>query len=284
MLYRNNYPVLEFDDAPDAKLNPSHFAGTKFDTDKLVITFFPEVIEKLLGRQAIREALVIPGENPVAIYRFADDPGVLLTLGQVGCPACAGNLDLFHAMGVTRVMFCGGGGVLDRNIEVGQVLLPVSRAVQGRLRGSRDQRGDPPLPGGKRRPLPAGPDMDHRRHFPGDARPDRASEGGRRENRGNGAGRLPRGRAVPRLPLRRADLRRRRSVRRGLVGPGLAEPGGRPVRPGTAVPEAPARPLTAGAVPPGTWPRGASCASETDPPSYRGGSVFVYLFMLPPPR
>ena len=129
MLYRNNYPVLEFDDAPDAKLNPSHFAGTKFDTDKLVITFFPEVIEKLLGRQAIREALVIPGENPVAIYRFADDPGVLLTLGQVGCPACAGNLDLFHAMGVTRVMFCGGGGVLDRNIEVGQVLL-----VEGAIR------------------------------------------------------------------------------------------------------------------------------------------------------
>ncbi len=129
MLYRNNYPVLEFDDAPDAKLNPSHFAGTKFDTDKLVITFFPEVIEKLLGRQAIREALVIPGENPVAVYRFADDPGVLLTLGQVGCPACAGNLDLFHAMGVTRVMFCGGGGVLDRNIEVGQVLL-----VEGAIR------------------------------------------------------------------------------------------------------------------------------------------------------
>ena len=68
MLYRNNYPVLEFDDAPDAKLNPSHFAGTKFDTDKLVITFFPEVIEKLLGRQAIREALgdrvcIIPSKD-----------------------------------------------------------------------------------------------------------------------------------------------------------------------------------------------------------------------------
>ena len=26
---------------------------------------------------------------------------VLLTLGQVGCPACGGNLDLFNAMGVT---------------------------------------------------------------------------------------------------------------------------------------------------------------------------------------
>ena len=48
---------------------------------------------------------------------------MLITLGQVGCPACAGNLDLFNAMGITRAMFCGGGGVLDRNIEVGQILV-----------------------------------------------------------------------------------------------------------------------------------------------------------------
>ena len=44
-------------------------------------------------------------------------------LGQIGCPACAGNLDLFNAMGITKVMFCGGGGVLDKNIEVGQILV-----------------------------------------------------------------------------------------------------------------------------------------------------------------
>lgn len=123
MLYKAEYPVLEFDDNPIAKLNPSNFADPKFDTDKIVITFFPEVVQKLLAQKAILEDRVIPGENPVPIYRFADDPDVLLTLGQVGCPACAGNLDLFHAMGITKAMFCGGGGVLDRNIEVGQILV-----------------------------------------------------------------------------------------------------------------------------------------------------------------
>ena len=129
MLCRNEYPILEFDDNPVAKLNPTNFAGSKLDTDKLVITFFPEVIRKLLDQEAIFEDLVIPGENPVPIYRFTDDPEVLLTLGQVGCPACAGNLDLFNAMGITRVMFCGGGGVLDRNIAVGQILV-----VEGAIR------------------------------------------------------------------------------------------------------------------------------------------------------
>lgn len=64
----------------------------------------------------------IRGENPVLVYRFADDD-ILITLGQVGCPACAGNLDLFNAMGITKVMFCGGGGVLDKNIKVGQILV-----------------------------------------------------------------------------------------------------------------------------------------------------------------
>ena len=123
MIHQSSWPVLEYDDHPVAKLNPSHFAGDGFDTDKMVITFFPEVIQKLLSREQIQEVCVIPGENPITIYRFSDRKDVLLTLGQVGCPACGGNLDLFHAMGITKVMFCGGGGVLDRTIEVGQVLV-----------------------------------------------------------------------------------------------------------------------------------------------------------------
>lgn len=88
----------------------------------MIITFFPEVINKLEDNGRIVLERTIHGENPVLIYRFSDE-NILITLGQVGCPACAGNLDLFHAMGITKVMFCGGGGVLDKNIEVGQILV-----------------------------------------------------------------------------------------------------------------------------------------------------------------
>lgn len=122
MLRKANYPIIEFDTNKEAKINPITFADKPFDTNKLVITFFPEVVEKLKEEgKAILER-VIPGENPIDIYRFADSD-VLLTLGFVGCPACAGNLDMFHAMGITKVMFCGGGGVLDSDIGVGQVLV-----------------------------------------------------------------------------------------------------------------------------------------------------------------
>lgn len=123
MFHRNDFPVLEFDDSPTAKLNPINFVHEKFQTDKMVITFFPEVINRLAENGQITEERLVAGENPFMIYRFTEHPDVLLTLGQVGCPACAGNLDEFHAMGITKVMFCGGGGVLDGNIEVGRILV-----------------------------------------------------------------------------------------------------------------------------------------------------------------
>ena len=85
-------------------------------------------MERLVSKGNIALERTIRGENPVLIYRFLDDD-VLITLGQVGCPACAGNLDLLNAMGITKVMFCGGGGVLDKNIEVGQILV-----VEGAIR------------------------------------------------------------------------------------------------------------------------------------------------------
>ncbi len=123
MLTKNEWPVLEFDSSPTAQLNPTAFVQEKFDTNKMVITFFPEAVRKLETGGLIAEERIIPGEDPLTIYRFTEQPDVLLAPGQVGCPACAGNLDLFHAMGITKVMFCGGGGVLDPDIEVGQILL-----------------------------------------------------------------------------------------------------------------------------------------------------------------
>ncbi|MCQ2456335.1 MAG: nucleoside phosphorylase [Clostridia bacterium] len=123
-------PILEFDEAENAIIDPEDFvktAGT-FSCDKVIMTFFPEVMEKLKSDGTIMHEKTIDGENPLTVYRFADSD-VLIVLGEVGCPACAGDLDLFHAMGVKKVMFCGGGGVLDRDIAVGRVLV-----VEGAIR------------------------------------------------------------------------------------------------------------------------------------------------------
>jgi len=123
MLHRAEFPILEFDDSKTAKINPDIFADRQLGTDKLVITFFPEVMEKLKSRDAIRLERVIQGENPLEIYQFTDEPDVLIILGAIGCPACGGNLDMLSGMGIRKVMFCGGGGRLDPSIELGQIML-----------------------------------------------------------------------------------------------------------------------------------------------------------------
>lgn len=118
----SQYPILEFDDTRQAVINPSSCNIKQLESEKLVITFFPEVIETLILEKKITHETTIPQENPIVIYRFVDSD-VLIILGSVECPACAGNLDLLNGLGINKVMFCGGGGVLDKNIEVGQLLV-----------------------------------------------------------------------------------------------------------------------------------------------------------------
>ena len=129
MIKENDYPVLEFDTDEDAVVNPFKWNLEPFKPNKLIITFFPDVIESLKKEGLIELERTFNGENPVYIYRFTDAPEILITLGYVGCPACAGNLEVFAACGLTKVMFCGGGGVLDKSIKVGELLV-----VEGAIR------------------------------------------------------------------------------------------------------------------------------------------------------
>ncbi len=40
MFRESEFPILEFDDSMVAKLNPTNLVKEKFDTNKMVITFF----------------------------------------------------------------------------------------------------------------------------------------------------------------------------------------------------------------------------------------------------
>lgn len=53
MMIQNKYPILEFDDNKSAKLNPTSFVDKPFETNKIIITFFPEVIDKLKAEEKI---------------------------------------------------------------------------------------------------------------------------------------------------------------------------------------------------------------------------------------
>ena len=129
MITKNEFPVMEYDEDKDAVVNPFKWNLEPFSTDKLIITFFPDVIDDLMKNNQLELERNFGGENPVYVYRFKEQPDIMITLGYVGCPACAGNLELFAACGAKKVMFCGGGGVLDKNIKVGELLV-----VEGAIR------------------------------------------------------------------------------------------------------------------------------------------------------
>ena len=124
MIKKDKLPILEYDDNNDALLNPANAVseGEKFNCNKLIITFFGEALQKLINRDLVRPYWEINGENPYKIYKFQDSD-VLIVHGQIGCPACGGNLDLLNYLGANKVIFCGGGGVLDKTIQVGQILV-----------------------------------------------------------------------------------------------------------------------------------------------------------------
>ena len=73
MINKHEFPILEFDTAKVAKLNPDMITGHKFDATRMIITFFPEVLNKLISSGQVEPYFEIGGENPFTIYRFVDD-------------------------------------------------------------------------------------------------------------------------------------------------------------------------------------------------------------------
>ncbi len=129
MIRKNEFPILEYDDAKEALIEP-RMVGEAYGIlgDKLIISFFKDAINALIEEDKIAVHTVIKGENDLVIYKFKDDD-VLLMHGIVGCAATGGYLDELTGCGINKVMFCGGGGVLDKNISVGELLV-----VEGAIR------------------------------------------------------------------------------------------------------------------------------------------------------
>lgn len=130
MIKKHKYPILEFDDCREALINPSTFKESHemLDCNKLIISFFKDAINTLLQEKKIEIHKVISGENDLVLYKFVDDD-VLLMHGTIGCAATGGFLDELTGIGIEKVMFCGGGGVLDNSIGVGELLV-----VEGAIR------------------------------------------------------------------------------------------------------------------------------------------------------
>ncbi len=120
------FPILEFDESKDAFINPNNVRKVLVNVEKvpsmLIICFFKEVIEKLLLEQTITSFILIKGENDCQYYKFKDED-ILIIHGIIGGPACGAILEEAIALGVNKIMFCGGAGSLTQEGTCGKFVI-----------------------------------------------------------------------------------------------------------------------------------------------------------------
>ena len=121
-------PILEFDPARKAILEPGPARLSEPAPDRAVLCFFQDVIDRLVDEQRLRRIGRLKseiGENPLYIMEDIN-PSVLVAHPGVGAPLSAGFLEEIIALGVKKFIVCGGCGVIDREIAAGHPVVLTS--------------------------------------------------------------------------------------------------------------------------------------------------------------
>jgi len=125
------YPILEYDPAHEALIEPSRLSAPRDVPVHCVICFFQEVIEKVVAEQ--HATVVVDSrweDGPHPIYEIVHNGQRLAFFHPgVGGALAAGLLEEAIAYGCRKFIVCGGCGVLEKDIAVGQLIV-VSGAVR----------------------------------------------------------------------------------------------------------------------------------------------------------
>ncbi|MBZ0293467.1 MAG: nucleoside phosphorylase [Anaerolineae bacterium] len=126
---KRDYPILEFDQSPQAFIEPSQTVRPLPGVPtRCVLCFFQEAIQAVCGDGKARVAHRLGseiGHNPVYILEQNGQQVVVVHPG-VGAPLAGAFLEELIALGCKQFIACGGAGVLNRELALGHVVIPVS--------------------------------------------------------------------------------------------------------------------------------------------------------------
>lgn len=129
MLMNREYPILEFDEDRNAFIRPENLI-TPIDgiSERAVLCFFADAIEKVLSEYPHEVVTNLVGEGiKIPVYELDyNGEKVVLVQAMVGAPWAAGHLEELTAYGCKKYIACGGCGVLQKQIAVGQLIIPES--------------------------------------------------------------------------------------------------------------------------------------------------------------
>jgi uridine phosphorylase len=122
------FPILEYDPSPTAIIEPRRVYKSIDMPKHCVLCFFQDVIDDLVlngGAREIDHAISEVGRHP--IYELEIDGKRLAVVHpRTGAAMAAAMLDRIIARGARKFIACGGAGVLDSKIAVGQIVVPSS--------------------------------------------------------------------------------------------------------------------------------------------------------------
>ncbi|HZW04150.1 MAG TPA: nucleoside phosphorylase [Anaerolineaceae bacterium] len=122
------YPILEFDPTPSAILEPDPVEIRGPIPDRGVMCFFQDVLTDLLDKGRLEPVGVITSElgaHPIFRMTVAEQSFFVLH-GGLGAPLSAALLEEVIALGVKKIIACGGCGVLNKEIAVGHPIVLTS--------------------------------------------------------------------------------------------------------------------------------------------------------------
>ena len=125
---QQDYPILEFDSAPEAILEPKRLIKPIDIPEHAVACFFQDVITKLSQQHKARIIKHLKSEigtHPIFEITI-DDKRLAVFHPGVGAPLAAGFLEEMIALGCKKFIACGGAGVLDGTLVVGNIVVPTT--------------------------------------------------------------------------------------------------------------------------------------------------------------
>jgi uridine phosphorylase len=121
-------PILEFDPAATAVIEPSAILAPEDVPSNVVLCFFREVIDKVVTTHAVAERSPFKAEHGIHPFWELEWEGRRFGVFHpgVGAPLAAGFLEEAIAKGCRSFVACGGAGSLVPDLTMGHVVVPTS--------------------------------------------------------------------------------------------------------------------------------------------------------------
>lgn len=119
-----DYPILEFDPAVDAVIEPWAPARTRPLPERAVACWFGDVVKARTAHVEPAFSVALEhSDHAVYVIEHRGEPVALFNPG-VGAPLAVSALELVIASGIDRIIGCGGAGIVVPGFDPGHVMVP----------------------------------------------------------------------------------------------------------------------------------------------------------------